>query len=99
MSELEYERFIAVLEQLTPKKQLVFLAALQLFLECSKDGSDTSALLLVRHPVEDAPESEWLLHISALNADRDDAYEMLDLAVNKMAADIQQEAPDRDSYN
>jgi len=40
-----------------------------------------------------------VLNIAALNADMDDAYEILEMAYNKVAEDIKEGAPDRGSYN
>jgi hypothetical protein len=105
MTELEHTNFSEVLEVLevlntmSPRKKAVFVAAVQLFLECCQDGTDLSAVLIVRHPPEDSDPSNCVLRVSALNADKDDAYEILDLACSKLASDIAKEAPDRDRYN
>ena len=42
---------------------------------------------------------EWVLNVTSLNASRDEAYEMLDAAYNKIAADIITEAPKREHFN
>jgi hypothetical protein len=99
MTEIEYEKFIEILDTLSPSKQISFLTAVRLFLACCTDNSDASAVLIVRLPIENSLVPEWTINVSALNADKDDAYELLDIAYNRIAADIAKEAPDRARYN
>lgn len=95
MDKVEYEQFVSMLNALDPQRQRVFMAALQLFMQCCQEQSEISAVLVVRKPVVD----DWTVHISALNADKDDAYEILELACSRVAKDICEEAPSRERYN
>ena len=85
-----------LLDSLAPDKLFVFVATLRLFAECCHKDSETGLVLIVRRPSE---THEWVLNVTSLNATRDDAYEMLDTAYNRIAADIITEAPKREHFN
>ena len=75
---------------------MLFRSTLRLFAECCEKGSETGLVLIVRRPND---LREWVLNVTSLNASRDEAYEMLDAAYNKIAADIITEAPKREHFN
>lgn len=97
MEEGDYKMFVEMLEGLAPSRQLVFLSAMRLFMDCCRQESDMSAVLIVRKNM--AGEEEYALSIAALNADIDDAYELLTNACSKVADDIKEGAPAREYYN
>jgi hypothetical protein len=97
MDRAEYEQFVAMLDNLPLSRRVVFLNAMSLFIDCCQEDSDLSAVLVVRKDL--FVNNESTLSIAALNADIDDAYEILETACNKVAEDIKEGAPDRDSYN
>lgn len=90
-----YQNFLEVLHSLDPNRQEVFLKTMQLIMECCKNDSDLSAVLVVKR----YSFSDYTMNITALRADQDDAYEMLFMACTQVAEAIKQEAPDRAQYN
>lgn len=97
MEEADYKTFIEMLEGLAPSRQIVFLSVMQLFMDCCRQESDMSAVLIVRKNM--AGGEEYALSIAALNADIDDSYEILTNACSKVAEDIKEGAPAREYYN
>lgn len=97
MEEADYKTFIEMLENLAPSRQIVFLSAMQLFMDCCKQESELSAVLIVRKNMDGG--EEYALNVAALNADIDDAYEILTNACSKVAEDIKEGAPAREYYN
>jgi hypothetical protein len=85
-----------LMDTLAPEKVLVFLATLRLFTECCKKDSEVGVVLIVRRPTS---VDDWTLNVTSLNATRDDAYEMLDVAYSRLAEDISAEAPSRERFN
>lgn len=101
MTEEEMNRAVIspiehLLNSLSAEKLFVFVSTLRLFAECCEKGSETGLVLIVRRPND---LREWVLNVTSLNASRDEAYEMLDAAYNKIAADIITEAPKREHFN
>jgi|DEB3_MinimDraft_2_1074329.scaffolds.fasta_scaffold22525_3 hypothetical protein len=92
-----YEQFVEMLDSMPLSRRFVFLNALSLFVDCCKEDSNLSAILIVKK--DTFVDNESVLNIAALNADMDDAYEILEMAYNKVAEDIKEGAPDRGSYN
>lgn len=86
-----------LMQTLAPEKTLIFLTTLRLFTECCKKDSETGVVLVVRRPSSGG--DDWTLNVTSLNASRDDAYEMLDVAYSRLAEDISAEAPKRESFN
>lgn len=91
----DYKEFVEMLDSMAPTRQYVFLNAVRLFMECCVPDAELSAILIVKRPALD----EYTLNIAALNADIDDAYELLNRACTKVAEDIKEGAPDREMYN
>jgi hypothetical protein len=86
-----------MLDSMPLSRRFVFLNALSLFVDCCKEDSNLSAILIVKK--DTFVDNESVFNIAALNADMDDAYEILEMACNKVAEDIKEGAPDRGSYN
>lgn len=97
MDENDIKEFAKVLNKLEPSRQVVLLAAMELFMECCQQESELSAVLIVKK--DTYLDNETVLNIAALNADMDDAYDILNRACIKVAADIAKEAPSREQYN
>ena len=97
MDTAEYEQFVEMLDSLPLSRRIVFLNAMRMFIDCCQEDSALSAVLIVRKDMFVNDES--VLSIAALNADIDDAYEILGKACAKVADDILEGAPTRDNYN
>jgi len=100
MTEADMESMVAPIENLlnslSPDKLVVFVTTLKLFAQCCEKDSDMSMVLVVRRPTTG---DDWVLNVTSLNATRDDAYEMLDVAFQRVAEDISAEAPTREYLN